>query len=353
MQTRLPAGALRVGAVLAASGPVILRVFRLGPADMNGMICWGKMDVSPFLPPRSTGWELLSWAELLLPVVLAGLLLRASRRTTSLGVTVVCAVLAFRLLAMSFSADIHPLTGQPLPVGGPWPPVICYSVTITALLLAARSPLPSARKGTLLWAAAAVAAAWTIGRLSLRDGGSLPSFGWFAYIPSESLLWGQPGMWSCKADADGLLIVLLALAAATGSVLPDRPRRRVALGVGALLALAAFKGFVAVLILLDGATLEDELHLDATMMIRWHLLVAAMFVIATTFRKQAPSAKWPLTRAPGAGSCSTCVGQTSTSTASGSPSPARPRSSTASGSREPPRAAGSASSASTTERSGS
>ncbi|WP_030925812.1 hypothetical protein [Streptosporangium amethystogenes] len=73
--------------------------------------------------------------------------------------------------------------------------------------------------------------------------------------------------------------------------MPYTTSANVTLGVGALLALAAFEGFVAVLILLDGATLRDELHLDATMMIRWHLLVAALFVIATTFRKRAPSAK--------------------------------------------------------------
>ncbi|MET8338789.1 hypothetical protein [Streptosporangium canum] len=282
-ETRLPAEALRVGAVLAASGPVVLKTSRVSAAELNVGICWGTDSVAPFLMTMSPWWQLLSWGELLLPVVLAGLLLRASRRTTSLGIAAVCAVLAFRLFAISLPPGTHPLTDRPLPVDGPWPSIVCYTVAIVALLVAARSPLPPARKGTMLWAAAIVAAAWTVGRLSLPTGEST-SFGWFAYTPPAKLLWKQPGAWSCKADVDGVLIVLIALAAAAGGVMAARTRRRVALGIGALLLLATFEGFVAVLIVADGEYLAD-----ATMMIRWHLLAAAALVIATTFRDRTPA----------------------------------------------------------------
>ncbi|MEV7013751.1 hypothetical protein [Streptosporangium sp. NPDC051022] len=101
--------------------------------------------------------QLLSWGELLLPVFLAGLLLRASPRTVSLGIAAICAVLAFRLFAISLPPDTHPLTGAVLPVEELWPSVLCYVVAVVALLLTARSPLPPARKGAALWATAVVA----------------------------------------------------------------------------------------------------------------------------------------------------------------------------------------------------
>ncbi|MER5418961.1 hypothetical protein [Streptosporangium roseum] len=281
-ETYLPAGALRIGAVLAASGPVVLKTSRISAAELNPGICWGTDFVVPFPMTTSPWWQLLSWVELLLPVVLAGLLLRASPRITILGVATICAVIAFRMFAI-FLPPGTPLTDQPLPVDGPWPSIGCYTVAITALLLAARAPLPPARPGTALWAAATVASAWTIGRLSLPSGES-PSFGWFAYTPSAELLWEQPGAWACKADVDGVLIVLIALAAAAGGIATNRTRRRITLGTGALLALATFEGFVAVLVVTDGAHLTD-----ATMMIRWHLLAAAALVVATTLRDRTPS----------------------------------------------------------------
>lgn len=282
-ETHLLAEALRAGAVLAASGPVILKTSRISAAELNVGICRGTDSVVPFLMTTSPWWQLLSWAELLLPVVLAGLLLRASPRTTLLGVAAISAVLAFRLFALFLPPGTHPLTGQSLPVDGPWPSILCYAVAIAALLLAARSPLPPARKGAVFWAGAIVAAAWTVGRFSLPSGEST-SFGWFAYTPPAELLWQQPGAWSCKADVDGVLIVLIALAAAAGGVMAGRTRHRVALGIGALFVFAAFEGFVAVLIVVGGEYLTD-----AAMRIRWHLLVAAALVIATTFRDRTPS----------------------------------------------------------------
>ncbi len=282
-ETRLSAEALRVGAVLAASGPVILKTSRVSAAELNVGICWGADSVAPFRMTTSPWWQLLSWGELLLPVVLAGLLLCASRRTTLLGSAAVCAVLVFRLLAISLPSVTHPLTDRPLPVDEPWPSIVCYTVAIVALLVAARSPLPPVRKGIVLWAAAIVAAAWTVGRLSLPTGEST-SFGWFASTPPAELLWKQPGAWSCKADVDGVLIVLIALAAAAGGVMAGRTRHRVAWGIGALLLLAAVEGFVTVLIVAGGEYLAY-----ATKMTRWHLLVAAALVIATTFWDRPPA----------------------------------------------------------------
>ncbi|GAA3440757.1 hypothetical protein GCM10018955_01950 [Planomonospora venezuelensis] len=240
------------------------------------------MDAGPFFPMRGPGWEVLSWAEVLLPVALAALLLRAPRRTTSLGITAVCVVLTYRTLVVILPPGTDPVTGRPLSGEGPWLSIACYAAAVAALLLSARSPLPPVRKGALLWAAATVAASWTIGRLSL-PGGEFTSFGWFASTPAE-LLWRQPGAWSCKADADGLLIVLLALTAAAGTAMAARSRRRITLGTAVLLTLAAFEGFVWVLIIGGG-----QHFADATMMIRWHLLLAAALIAAGAFRDRKTS----------------------------------------------------------------
>ncbi|AWS47390.1 hypothetical protein [Streptosporangium sp. 'caverna'] len=145
-ETPLLAGALRIGAVLAASGPVVLRTSRISAAELSPGICWGTDSLVFFPMTTSPWWQLLSWVELLLPMVLAGLLLRASPRTTSLGVATICAVIAFRIFAISL-----PPGTRPLPVDGPWPSIGCYIVAVIALLLAARSPLPPARQGTALW----------------------------------------------------------------------------------------------------------------------------------------------------------------------------------------------------------
>ncbi|MEU6412717.1 hypothetical protein [Microbispora sp. NPDC046933] len=103
--------------------------------------------------------------------------------------------------------------------------------------------------------------------------------GWFA-LPEPRSAWEFPGLWGCKADADGLLVVLVTLAATAVQVMADRPRRRVALAVAALLVLAAFEAYVPVAILADAGTLWQEFQLEASMLIRWHLLVAAALAAA-------------------------------------------------------------------------
>lgn len=284
----LPVGALRFGAVLAASGPVVLRTARLGLADVHPGICFHPADA--LLVTGDRWWWLLSWAEILLPVVLAGLLLHAPRRAVPLGVTAVCAVLAFRLFAVSLPLGLYSsLPGLSLPAVGPWPSAVCYAVAVVALLLTARTPPFAAHRGTPLWPAAVVAAAWTLGRLTFTPQ-EAPSFGWFAY-PPPTLLWKTPGAWSCKADADGLWIALIALAAAAGTVLAGRPWRRVTAGLAVLLVLGAVEELAALLIataVTGGyASLPDNLA-EATV-IRWHLLAAAGFIMWAAFRSREPS----------------------------------------------------------------
>ncbi|MFB9627683.1 hypothetical protein [Nonomuraea helvata] len=158
-------------------------------------------------------------------------------------------------------------------------------VAVITLLLTARSPLYRARPVAVFWGLAMVASAWTIGRLSLVNGEPVSS-GWFAYTQSMELLWKQPWGWSCKAEVDGVLLVLIALVAAASTVLTDRMRSLAALVASALLVLAAFEGFLMALIF----SINDRLA-TAIPRIQWHLLAAAALVIATALRKRAPSAR--------------------------------------------------------------
>ncbi|GAA0405743.1 hypothetical protein GCM10009530_67380 [Microbispora corallina] len=288
-----------MAAVLAASGPVVTRSFRLGPADMYGMICWGREDQAFFLP-RPITWELVSWADLLLPAVLAGLLLRPSRWTAALGTVALCGVLALRILVTVRAPGAGPLTGGLTPAGpftdglppaGPlWTAALC-SATATALLwTAARRPPRSLPWPELaLWAAAVVAAAWTAVRISLIPGDeSVSSFGWSA-SGDPVTLWNYPVLWSCKADADGLPVVLVALAATASAVLTDGTRRRIALAAAALLGVAAVEGFVPVALLADGERLREAAQVEAAMLIRWNLAVAAVLVAAATLWRRNPA----------------------------------------------------------------
>ncbi|GGL53195.1 hypothetical protein [Planomonospora parontospora] len=278
-KTPLPAGALRFGAVLAASGPVILRSTGISLAELSVGVCY-KINPDLLHMAATTWWWLVFWAQLLLPVVLAGLLLRLPRRAASLGITAVCAVLALRLAATAFPLDTpSPLPGRALPGESPWPSVVCYCLAVAALLLAARAPAPPVHRGALLWAAAVAVAAWTVGRLTLAQADP-SSFGWFAYMPPE-LMWKQPGAWSCKADVDGVLIVLVALVAAVGTITAELLRRGVALGFAALLVLGAFEGFVAAFILWPAEYFDLAV---AAMFIRWHLLAVAALTVAATYR---------------------------------------------------------------------
>ncbi|MEV0234167.1 hypothetical protein [Nonomuraea sp. NPDC050786] len=283
-ETRLHISVFRVGAVLAASAPVILKTSKISAAELTIGVCNGVTGAGPFLLTVGPWGQLLSWAELLLPAVLAGLLLTASRRTTTLGVTAICIVIVLRLFSVFFTPEARdPGAGQLLPFAEPWPAMACYVVAVIALLLTARSPLRRARSAAVLWGLAMAASAWTVGRLSLLNGDPI-SFGWSAYTQSTELLWKQPWGWSCKAEVDGVLIVLIALAAAASTVLTDRMRILAALATSMLLVLAAFEGFLMALIL----SINDRLE-TAVPRIQWHLLAAAVLVTATAWRKRALS----------------------------------------------------------------
>ncbi|MEV4113238.1 hypothetical protein [Nonomuraea sp. NPDC049695] len=288
-EMRLHISVFRVGAVLAASAPVILKTSKISAAELTIGVCNGVTGAGPFLLTVGPWGQLLSWAELLLPAVLAGLLLTASRRTTVLGVTAVCIVAALRLCSIFFPPEAsHPGAGQFLPYAEPWPAMACYVVAVIALLLAARSPLPRtrrARPAVVFWGLAMAASVWTTGRLSLVNGESISS-GWFAYTQSMELLWKQPWGWSCKAEVDGMLIVLIALGAAASTVLMDRMRSLAVLATSVLLVLAAFEGFLMALIF----SINDRLA-TAIPRIQWHLLAAAALVIATALCKRAPSTR--------------------------------------------------------------
>jgi hypothetical protein len=279
-------GAVRFGTVLAASGPVALRAFALGPADMDGMICWRLPATVPFFLSRPTTWGLLSVAELVLPVILAGLFLLSSRWTVPLGAVAVLAVLAFRLLVPLRGVFAGRLLEQ-----SPWPSIVCYGTAFLMLLAVAPSPRPRAGKEVVLWTAAAGAAAWISARLPvLLRGEATGLFGWVAYGEPRSL-WNFPVLWSCKADVDGLPVVLVALVATAGAVLPDRPRHRLTLATAMLLVIAAVEGYVPAVISMDSEKLRQEFQFEPAMLIRWHLFVAAALVVAAAF---APKQEWRL-----------------------------------------------------------
>ncbi|MBE3015661.1 hypothetical protein IL992_41840 [Microbispora sp. NEAU-D428] len=272
------AEALRFGTVLAASGPVVLRAFALGPADMDGTICWRLPATVPLYLSRTTTWGLLSLAELLLPAILAGLLLLSSRWTVPLGAVAVLAVLAFRLLVTLRVVFAGRLLEQ-----SPWPSIVCYGAAFLMLLAVTPSPRPRAGKEVVFWTATAGAAAWMAARLPvLLRGEANGLFGWVAYGEPRSL-WNFPVLWSCKADVDGLLVVLVALVATASSVLADRARHRLLLATATLLVIAALEGYVPAVILMDTEKLRQEFQFETTMLIRWHLLIAAALVVAAAF----------------------------------------------------------------------
>nr|WP_055506616.1 hypothetical protein [Nonomuraea pusilla] len=323
--TRLPGGALRVGAVLAASGPVLLKTSGITLAELTVGVCHGVTGSGPVLATVTPWGRLLSWAELLLPVLLSVLLLTTPRRTTPsrtppgttprtspdttadtrphaspgmprglpsgtasrtvLGVAAVSVVLVLRLLSVALPPVTRsPVTGRFLPVSEPWPAVACYAVAVVALLLAARSPVAGSRPGTaVLWAAAMAACAWTPARLSLQDA---TAFGWVASTTPTEVLWREPWGWSCKAEVDGVLVVLVALAAVGGTALTDRARLGLALATGALLVLAAV--VTVALVLVHGS---GDLLAMAMPYVQWHLIAAAALVAAaaTAARTRPPA----------------------------------------------------------------
>ncbi|PZG44221.1 hypothetical protein C1I98_17465 [Spongiactinospora gelatinilytica] len=270
---RSSSDALRATAVAASTGPILVRAFVAGPADVTPMLCrvpWAAAmlagDVGTFL----------SLIELLVPVSVFALAARASRRTTVTAIVILCAALALRVT----TAFVSP----PLPANVPlWVPIACYAAAVLALLPHAARPDSSApwRTGTLFWTLAGLAATWTVVRWLVPLGTPSP-FGWFAYTPlSEApstgffayAPWGSAA-WTCKVDADGLSVALIVLGALT-TALVRRARWPVALTITTALVVVAVTGRTAPFLT------ETE---PPAAIIHWHLLVAAALVLLAAFR---------------------------------------------------------------------
>jgi hypothetical protein len=273
--------ALRFGAVLAASGPVILATFRVGRQSVGWFCSTTGSAPYPTEGPyalETVPGELLFWDVLLLPVVVAGLLLRGSRRATLTAVAVVGTVLAFGLVTALFLPGLDPCTGQERTVVLPWPLFVCYPMAAGALLLAARPPLPREPYGITLWVGAVGAAGWAamFHRWPIPyDAIERASTVVYMKIPESSL--DGLAWWSGEADGVGLPVVLIALAAtATLSIRWGRLA-----GAAAATALLLFP-------LLDVATFISQHSDDSTFAdsVRWPLLVAAVLVASATWSPQ-------------------------------------------------------------------
>ncbi|GAA3143693.1 hypothetical protein GCM10010466_38380 [Planomonospora alba] len=259
--------ALHLGAVVLASGPLILTAFGVGGQDVH-VLCHGT-GADPGVP-ASTAWALSFWSGLLLPAVLAGLLLHGPRRGTLMAVSAPGAVLSIGLFTTALLPGDDPCA-EPFPPAAPlWTLVICYPAAMAALLLASRSPLPRRRHRILPWTAAAGAAAWT--PLTSRLPASTESFLSVGnYIES---FWGPLVRWSRDAEALGLPIVLVALAATAKGTVSDRRGRLVGAAFAAVLLLFALLDVVAYVSLCG-----IDFRVNPAGLIRWHLLLAAVLIL--------------------------------------------------------------------------
>ncbi|MFC5823395.1 hypothetical protein [Nonomuraea insulae] len=286
------AALLRFGAVVAASGPVILTAFGIGrqsvawfcsseapapystpdPYPLGGPYSLvGPYGLDSYAPDALPG-ELLFWAVLLLPIAVAGLVVNGSRRATLTAVAATAAVLAYGLVIAFLLPGLDPCTGREHAVEPPFLLIICYPVAAGALLLAARSPLRRGKYGMILWAGAAVAAAWA----AMFD--RLPamydmSWGATLYVTKASS-WDGLAWWSGEADTIGLPVVIVAMAATASA------RWKRTAGVAAAAALLSF-------VLLDIVTytsLEDDTFgLLFSGSVRWRLLLAAVLVASAAW----------------------------------------------------------------------
>ncbi|MEU7898447.1 hypothetical protein AB0B45_36995 [Nonomuraea sp. NPDC049152] len=274
------AAALRFGAVLAAAGPVILTAFGVGRQSV-GWFCSGMGSAStsgegPYALEYVPG-ELLFWGVLMLPVVVAGLLLRRSRRAALTAVAAVSTVLAFGLVTAFYLPGPDPCTGQERAVMPTWPLIVCYPVAAGALLLVARSRLTGRPYGIILWAGAVGAAAWAamFHRWTITYDKFLVGV---VYLKAPDSSWDGLAWWSGEADSIGFPVVLVALAAAARVTASIRWGRLA--GTAAAAALLLFP-------LLDVATYAGQYSSDFEMSfadsVRWPLLLAAALVASAAW----------------------------------------------------------------------
>ncbi|WP_440089367.1 hypothetical protein [Streptosporangium sp. LJ11] len=227
--------------------------------------------------------ELLFWGVLLLPVVVAGLLLRGSRRATLTAVAAVGAVLAFGLFIAFLLPGPDPCTGQERMAVPPWPLIVCYSVVAGALLLAARSPLhrrppPPRWHETIMWTGAVGAAAWAAAfhRFPVTFG----SFLTVVYTDAEApeSFWNDLAWWSGCADMIGLPVVLVALAATARAAASARWERPAGTAVAAVLLLFPLLDVVEYV-----RWYGEDIQIPLVDSVRWHLLLAAVLVASAVW----------------------------------------------------------------------
>ncbi|WP_219498799.1 hypothetical protein [Nonomuraea ceibae] len=223
------AGALRAGAVLAASGPVILTTFGIGRPG-TGWFCAPTVLTAPDGPtsltvptapdgPYALGGahlpgELLFWGVLLLPVAVAWLLLRGSRRATLAAVAAVGVVLAYGLGTAFLLPGPDPCTGLARAAEPPWLLIGCYPVAAAAALLtASRSARPRRPYRIVLWLLAVGAAAWGPAFHRLTPVVHEERLLHTVYVWTRGTFWDDLTQWSVDAGVIGLPVVLVALAA--------------------------------------------------------------------------------------------------------------------------------------------
>jgi hypothetical protein len=286
----------RFGAVVAASGPVILTTFGVGrqsvgwfcssaapaPYSVEGPYALtgpyslaGSYGLGSYAPDNLPG-ELLFWGVLLLPIAAAGLVLNGSRRATLTAVAAIATVLAYGLVIAFLLPGSDPCAGRAHAVAPPWLLIICYPMAAGALLLAARSPLPRRKYGMILWAGAAVAAAWAAMFHRLPATYDMRVAG--VVYETKASAWNGLAWWSGDADTIGLPVVIVTLAAAATATAPTLWKRIA--GIAAAAALLPF-------ILLDVATYtsleSDAFGLLFAGSVRWRLLLAAVLVVSAAW----------------------------------------------------------------------
>ncbi|MET7333339.1 hypothetical protein [Nonomuraea sp. NPDC005650] len=289
---------LRFGAVVAASGPVILTTFGVGrqsvgwfcssaapapysmegPYELEGPYSLaGPYGLGVYAPDDLPG-ELLFWAVLLLPIAVAGLVLNGSRRATLTAVAAIATVLAYGLVVAFLLPGPDPCTGREHTVAPPWLLIISYPMAAGALFLAARSPLPRRKYGMIFWAGAAVAAGWAA--MFHRLPATYDRFLGAVYV-AEASSWDGLAWWSSDADTIGLPVVIVAMAAAATATAPTLWKRTV--GIATAAALLFF-------VLLDIVTYlsreSDPFGLLFADSVRWRLLLAAVLVTLAAWHPQ-------------------------------------------------------------------
>ncbi|MFG2072278.1 hypothetical protein [Nonomuraea maritima] len=223
--------------------------------------------------------ELLFWGVLLLPVIVAGLLLRGSRRAALAAIAAVGAVLTFGLVTALFLPGLDPCTGEKRAVVLPWPLLVCYPMAAGALLSVARMPLPGRPYATILWAGAAGAAGWVAmfdRRPAYEERGLT-----VVYMRIPESFWDGLAWWSGEANAIGFPVVLVVLAAAATATVSMRWEHVAGTAAAAVLLLFP---------LLDVAMYisrhSGDFGMSLADCVRWPLLVAAVLVASATWSRQ-------------------------------------------------------------------